>query len=126
MNSGNNDTRRRRTVPKNDERACLGRENRKVQAKGTQSKPTSKDVRGAGAKQPSKARQGDHEQVQLERRQACQAYGREEAAVCLSRKHGASRSLSILASVTAWQRRCSPRLSNRRKRRSSARRWMGS
>ena len=81
MNSGNNDTRRRRTVPKNDAAAPASAEKTgKSKPKVHRDKPTSKDVRGAGAKQPSKARQGDHEQVQLERRQACQAYGREEAA----------------------------------------------
>jgi PAS domain S-box-containing protein len=59
MNSGNNETRRRRTVPKNDVAApASAAKTGKSKPKVHRDKPASMDVRGAGVKQPSKARHG--------------------------------------------------------------------
>ena len=58
MNSGNNETRRRRTVSKNDAAApASAAKTGKSKPKVQRDKPASMDVQGAGGKQPSKAHQ---------------------------------------------------------------------
>ena len=107
MKSGNNKTRHRRTVPKNDAAApASAAKTGKSKPRVHRDKPASMDVRGAGAKQPFKARQGILEQIQFERRQACQAQGREETAgPPIPQVWGVPPPCRFLASVTAWQRR---------------------
>ena len=92
MNSGNNDTRRRRTVPKNDAAAPASAEKTgKSKPKVHRDKPASKDVRGAGAKQPSKARQGITNKSSWSAAKPAKPTAAKRPPVRLSRKHGASR-----------------------------------
>ena len=92
MNSGNNDTRRRRTVPKNDAAAPASAEKTgKSKPKVLRDKPASKDVRGAAAKQPSKARQGITNKSSWSAAKPAKPTAAKRPPVRLSRKHGASR-----------------------------------
>ena len=92
MKSGNNKTRHHRTVPKNNvappaSAAKTGKSKPKVHT----DKPASIDVRGAGAKQPFKARQGITNKSSLSAAKPAKPRAAKRPPVRLSRKHGASR-----------------------------------
>jgi PAS domain S-box-containing protein len=92
MNSGNNETRRRRTVPKKHAAApASAAKTGKSKPKVHRDKPASMDVRGAAAKQPSKARQGITNKSSLSAAKPAKPRAAKRPPVRLSRKHGTSR-----------------------------------
>jgi hypothetical protein len=92
MKSGNNKTRHPRTVPKNDAAApASAAKNGKSKPKVHRDKPASMDVRGAGAKQPSKARQGITNKSSWSAAKAVKPRAAKRPPVRLSRKQGTCR-----------------------------------
>ena len=92
MKSGNNKTRHRRTMPKNDAAApASAAKTGKSKPKVHIDKPASMDVRGAGAKQPSKARQGITNKSSWSAAKPAKPRAAKRPPVRLSGKHGTSR-----------------------------------
>ncbi len=91
MKSGNNKTRHRRTVPKNDAAPASAAKTGESKPKVHGDKPAGMDVRGTSAKQPSKARHGITNKSSWSAAKPAKPTAAKRPPVRLSRKHGTSR-----------------------------------